>query len=195
LVFPFAKVDKARLLERVPGIRALGTTPIAYPLQQIPGIFGNASGEKIVILVTDGIEECKGNLSAVVADLLAKGFKARLNIVGFALANRAAKQEMQRLAELTEGHFFDAKNGKGLREAIEQALAIPYDVFDASGAKVRGGLTGQGTIEVPEGIYTVIVQTTGKLITIPEVRVTQNGLTKVELKKAGQEIGVQVVGP
>jgi hypothetical protein len=47
---------------------------------------------------------------------------------------------------------------------------------------------------VPEGIYTVIVQTTGKLITIPEVRVTQNGLTKVELKKAGQEIGVQVTG-
>ena len=42
---------------------------------------------------------------------------------------------------------------------------------------MRGGLTGQGTIDVLEGTYTVVVQTMGKPNTISEVRVTQNGLT------------------
>ena len=75
LVFPFAKLDKPRLLERVRAIQALGTTPIAYSLQQVARDFGAAPGEKMVILVTDGKEECGGNPSAVVSELLAKGFK------------------------------------------------------------------------------------------------------------------------
>jgi Mg-chelatase subunit ChlD/osmotically-inducible protein OsmY len=196
LVFPFGKIDKARLRDRVRGIRAQeGKTPLAYSLQQVARDFGTVPGEKMVILVTDGKEECRGNPSAVVSELLAKGLKVRLNIVGFALADEATKREMQRIADLTRGHFFDAKDAKALRWAIEQALAVPYDALDAAGSRVATGLTGQGAIAVPEGIYTVVVRAAGKPITIADVRIAHDQFTRVELKKEGQEVVTRVLGP
>jgi hypothetical protein len=81
-----------------------------------------------------------------------------------------------------------------LQKAIEEALAVPYDVLDDSGAKVASGVTGAGTISLPTGIYTVIVQATGKPITISEVNIRENGATKVELRKEGEEVGVKI-GP
>jgi Mg-chelatase subunit ChlD len=195
LLVPFGKVDKAGLLPKVASIKALGTTLIDYSLRQVARDFGSTPGEKMVILVTDGKEECKGDPAAAVAELLGKGLKVRLNIIGFALADAATKRDMERVAVLTGGKFFDAKNAQALTQAIEQSLAVPYDVLDASGTRVGGGLTGQGKIDVPEGIYSVVVQAAGKPITIPNVRIAQNGSTKVALKKEGQEVGIQVLGP
>jgi von Willebrand factor type A domain len=194
LVVPFATLDKPRLLNQVRAIQALGTTPIAYSLQQIERDFGVAQGEKIVILITDGKEECKGDPSAVVSELLAKGFQVRLHIVGFALADEAAKRELQQLAERTGGRFSDTKDAKALHGAIEQALAVPYDVLDAAGSRVASGLTGQGAIAVPEGVYTIVVHAAGQPITIADVRVAHDQFTRVELKKEGQEVGTQVFG-
>jgi von Willebrand factor type A domain len=195
LVVPFAPLNKPRLRNQLWAIQALGTTPIAYSLQQVEHDFGGAPGEKIVILVTDGKEECKGHPSAVISELLAKGFQVRLHVVGFALGREADKREMRQLAEPTGGRFFDAQDGQALRGAIEQALAVPYDVLDAAGSRVASGLTGQGAITVPEGVYTVVVHVAGQPIRIADVRVTYDQFTRVELKKEGQEVGTQVLGP
>jgi hypothetical protein len=157
--------------------------------------FGSAPGEKLVILVTDGKEECGGSPFAVVQELVAKGIKIRLNIVGFALAEAAVRQEMDRVAKFTGGKFYDAQNARALRQAIQQSLAIPYEVRDAAGVKVAGGLTGEAAISVPEGIYAVSVSTAGKPIVIPDVRVRHNASTKVALRREGQQIGIKVTGP
>jgi hypothetical protein len=177
----------------VHGIRALGTTPIAYALQQVARDFGAARGEKMVILVTDGKEECRGNPSAVVSELLDRGFQMRLNVVGFALGDEATKREMQQIAERTGGHFFDAQDTRALPGAIQQALAVSYDLLDAAGSRVASGVTGQGAIAVPEGVYTVVVRAAGKPITIVDVRIAHDQFTRVELKKEGQEVGTHVL--
>lgn len=196
LLFPFAKIDKRRLLERIRAIRALGTTPIAYSLRQVAKDFGGAPGEKMVVLVTDGKEECGGSPSAAVSGLLAQGLNVRVNIVGFALADEATKWEVQRVAELSGGRFFDATDAKALRGAIEQALAVPYDVLDAQGTRVVGsGRVGQGAIQLPEGTYTLAVQLPGSPLSIQNVPISQNKSTTVELDKQGQEIRSRVLGP
>jgi Mg-chelatase subunit ChlD len=195
LVFPFGKIDKPRMLARVQALKALGTTPIAYTLRQVARDFGSAPGEKLVILVTDGKEECRGSPSTVVQELATKGIKIRLNIVGFALAEAAVRQEMDRVAKITGGKFYDAKNSRGLRQAIQQSLAVPYEVRDAAGAPVAQGVTGDSAISVPEGIYTVSVNVVGAPIVIPGVRVRHNGSTRVTLRKEGRDVGVQVHGP
>jgi hypothetical protein len=195
LAFPFGKIDKPRMLARVRSLRALGTTPIAYTLRQVARDFGAAPGEKLVILVTDGKEECGGSPSAVVGELAAKGIKIRLNIVGFALAEAAVRQEMERVAKVTGGKFYDARNARALRQAIQQSLALPYEVRDAAGVKVAGGLTGAEAVSVPEGIYTVVVGAAGQPIVIASVRVRHNSVTKVGLRKEGAEIGVTVTTP
>jgi VWFA-related protein len=195
LIAPFGPINKPLFLDRVAKVQALGTTPIAYTLEQLPRDFGNTPGEKMIILVTDGKEECHGSPSAVVQDLIAKGFSLRLNIVGFALADQATKDEMARVTALTNGKFFDARDARSLQKAIEEALAVPFDVLDDSGTKVASGVTGSGTTSLPTGIYTVVIQATGKPITIPDVHIAENGATKIELKKEGEEVGVKVMGP
>ena len=196
LVSPFAKIDKRRLLERIRAIRALGTTPIAYSLRQVAKDFRGVPGEKMVLLVTDGKEECGGSPSAAVSELLAQGVNARVNIVGFALADEATKWEVQRVAELSGGRFFDATDAKALRGAIEQALAVPYDVLDAAGTKLVGaGRVGQGAISLPEGTYTVTVHAAGTPLTIQNVTVAPNKSTTVELERQGQGIDARILGP
>ncbi len=50
LVYPFERLDKARLIARINAIKALGTTPIAYALGRTSEDFGETPGEKTVIL-------------------------------------------------------------------------------------------------------------------------------------------------
>jgi Mg-chelatase subunit ChlD len=192
LVFPFARLNREALLAKIRDVRALGTTPIAYTLQQVAADVGPTPGEKMIVLVTDGKEECGGDPSAAVAALLAQGIKMKLNIVGFALADAALKAELRRLAEQTNGHFVEAKDAGSLRAAIEQSLAVPYEVLDAAGTKIAEGVTGQAVTELPEGVYTVRIRA-DKPIAAANVRVDARQTTTIELKKEGQEVAIRVL--
>src|SRR5256885_16769486 len=98
---------------------------------------------------------------------------------------------MAKVTGLTNGKFFGARDAKSLQKAIEEALAVPFDVLDDSGAKVATGVTGTGTISLPTGVYTVVLQATGKAITIPDVHIQENSATKIELIKESEEVGVK----
>lgn len=194
LVFPFARLNKDGVLAKIQRVQALGTTPIAYSLQQVARDVGNTPGEKMIVLVTDGKEECGGNPSAAIAELAARGLKVKLNIVGFALADSALKTELRRLAAQTKGQFFDAKDAPSLRAAIEQSLAVPYEVLDASDVRIAEGISGGPAIVLPEGVYTVRFESE-KPTAVPRVRVAASRTTTVHLKKDGQELGVHVAAP
>lgn len=195
LVVPLGRINKLRLLEKVRQTRALGTTPLAYSLALAAEDFGDEPGEKLIVMVTDGKEECGGSPPQVVSDLVRRGLNVRLHVVGFALADEKTKDDMRQVATITGGSFFDAQDKKGLRKAMKEALSAPFDVLDTAGKRVASGGIGHGAIQVPEGIYTVKVHTWDRPITVSDVRVAPNRLTKVELKKVGQEIGTSVIGP
>jgi hypothetical protein len=195
LVFPFAPIDKPRLLQVVQAIKPRGTTPIAHSLRQVASDFRHVPGAKVVVLVTDGIEECGGSPSAAVAELQAQGLQVKIHVVGFALAEETAKQEMERIAQLTGGLFFDAQDVEELRQALEQALTVPYEVLDAAGKTVGGSTLGRGALALPGGSYTVVVLAPDKPITIRNVQVAPNRVTQVELKSEGQGLGIRVDGP
>jgi len=195
LIVPFSKVDKPRLLQRIRLIHALGTTPIAYTLSQVAIDFGNVPGEKMIVLVSDGIEECRGSPSAVVSELLAKGLEVRVNVVGFAFADDASKIEMQRVAELSRGRFFDAKNAQALHDGVQAALAVPFDVLDASDVSVGAGLVGQSPIAVPQGTYKVLVHLPEASLIVPDVHIVKDKTTTVGLEKGQGKIESRVFGP
>jgi hypothetical protein len=193
-VQPIAKLDRARLLSKVQAITALGTTPIAYSLEQVAKDLGKAEGQQMVVLVTDGREECGGDPKAAVAALKAQGLKVRVNVVGFALTDKLAQQQLAEAAALTGGNYVNAKDDVALKDAIDAAMRVPFEIRDSSGAVVASGQVGQDALQVPEGQYTVVVQT-APLLTIPNVRVIADRESKVELKKEGREIGVKVNQP
>jgi hypothetical protein len=145
--------------------------------------------------VTDGKEECRGDPGAAVDALRAAGIDVRVNIVGFALADTTDKRQMRQVAERTGGSYFDATDAGTLSQAIRQALALPYDVQDVSGTTVATGVTGPSGVDVPAGVYTVVVPTPGEPLRIAGVRVSRGGSTEIRLRKEGGAIGVEVAGP
>lgn len=195
LVFPFGKVDKKKILETIQNSRALGNTPIAFSLQQVAADFRGKPGEKVIILATDGKEDCSGNPTAVVDDLIRQGLKFRLDIIGLGLDDKKATQEMQALAAKGSGRFYEAKDATTLAQAFQSSLAVQFEVLDAAGAKVATGVTGPGQTPVPEGVFSVVLHGDQPVI-VPNVRVTRNRLTRVGLRKEGQQVGIQVTaGP
>lgn len=196
LLFRFQKVDKRRLTDAVRAIEVkAGTTPLAYSLVQAAKDLADTPGDKVIVLVTDGEEYCGGSPEEVAKTLVEHGMRLRVEVVGFALADEAVKREMERVAEVTGGRLHDARDAKGLRRAIREALAAPYDVLDAAGARVAGGAVNRGAIGLPEGIFTVAIRTADKPIEIANVRIVHNEVTKIALRKEGQQITQQVLGP
>jgi hypothetical protein len=195
LVVPFGKLNKKKVIQRVNNLTALGTTPIAYSLGQAAADFPKDTSERFIILVTDGKEECGGDPAGIAKDLKRKGINIRVNVVGFALAEERTKQDMRRVAEITGGRFFDAQDRTGLHTSMQSALAVPFDVIDGESSVVASGLTGQGAVRVPEGIYDVIIRGTGKPIVVHDVQIIRDQFCRLQIRKEGQEIGTMVVGP
>lgn len=192
LLFPLAKVDKKTLRDKVQKIEAKGTTPIAYSLRQVANDLGTTPGEKMVILVTDGEEECGENPADAVAELQAKGLKFAIHVVGFALADAKTKLEMRQIAALTGGRFYDTQDADELREAINEVLSVPYRVINAAGTKVRGAEVGAAPIELPEGEYTVLIELVGNTLELPDIRVGKGGTTLITVKNDGGQITTDV---
>jgi Mg-chelatase subunit ChlD len=197
LVIPLGRVDKEKLNAAISILPTRGTTPIAYSLEQLPQDFANVPGEKTVVLVTDGREEAGGDPLTVVSNLLARGFKFKLNVVGFALGDAESKQQMQTIAEMTGGKFYDAASAAGLRDAVERSvvedsLLLPFSLLDAAGAEVMSGTTGNKAVAAPEGLFTLSVRTLPTATTIPNVRITAKKSTRVLLAKEGEEFTTRV---
>ena len=196
LMIPIGTLDKGAFAARILSIRALGTTPIAFSLQRAAQDLAGIQGERLIVLVTDGKEECRGDPASVVAELKRAGIHIRLDVVGLALADEATKAEMRRIAEITGGQYFDANNRAGFQNAIRQAFGrVPFDVQDAAGKTVASGLLGGGPIKLAAGTYTIIVAASGQPVRLGGVAVAGDKTTRIELSKRGDRIESRIDGP
>lgn len=88
LEIPFAnaKTNYLKIKQRINKLEPLGTTPIAYSLGECTADFTPCSNcRNIVILITDGIEECNGNPCQVSIELQKKGIFLRPFVIGVGL--------------------------------------------------------------------------------------------------------------
>ncbi len=171
LRIPVGPLDRAALESAIAAIQPvnLSKTPIGASLEAAAKDLDGIGGPKLVLLLTDGEETCGGNPEQAVVDLRAKGLDVRVNIVGFALDQAGLKASFERLAELGGGAFF-AAGAEDLAPALRQALAVPFEVKDASGAVVARGTVGGDEIELPSGEYMVHTPHAGGLsqrVTVP----------------------------
>lgn len=146
LEVPIAGVDRSALRSTVENTLARGATPIAYSLQlaaqDLP-----PSGERRVVLVTDGLESCGGDLRAV-ADLYAE-LGIDLRIVGFDLDESAAA------AFAAIADFENAVSAEELAGALQGALG---DVAAANAERVSVAVTvTRGGETTTEGVTVTFI--------------------------------------
>ena len=161
LVAPLQSLDPAAMNAIIAGINAknLAKTPIAASLRLVAADLAGSTGQKVVVLVTDGEETCDGDPAAEIADLRAQGIDVRVNIVGFAVDDAALQATFEQWATLGGGSYFNANNAGELDAAVNQALAAPFRLLDATGAEVANGVVNGEAVVLPAGTYTVEVLT------------------------------------
>jgi von Willebrand factor type A domain len=159
LEVPLAPLDPAALSKTLAGVEAknLAKTPIADSLALIESDLANAKGRKVIVLVTDGEENCDGDPAAVIEALQDKGFDISLNIVGFAIDDAALEQEFQHWAELGGGRYLSATDQTGLSAAIAAALQVPFTVYDMSGDVAATGVVDGEPVELDPAFYRIVV--------------------------------------
>lgn len=121
LAVPFgpAAASSASITAAVDGVKAQGYTPIAYSLEQAANDFPADAKERVVVLVSDGKETCRGD--PVVAAKAFAGKEITIHTVGF-IVDTAARGQLQAIAQATGGTYFDAPVGPELPETLKSAF-------------------------------------------------------------------------
>jgi hypothetical protein len=119
LVSPVGTSNAAIISRQINAVTPKGDTPIAAALLKAGDALKGASGNKMIVLVTDGAEECHGNPCDSVKQLESQGLDVQINVVGFNLAQKE-RNEVQCIAQESHGQYFDAKNTAGLTTAMNE---------------------------------------------------------------------------
>ena len=156
LMIPLSPLDPkgmAPIIEEIEAIN-LAKTPIAGSLKMVATDLADATGDQIVILITDGKETCDGNPAQVIREMRAANPRVRVSIVGYSISDTEIRDDFESWAAIGGGSYFDAPDSVNLEGAFQQAFAIPYIVY--SGERViSSGVTGKTVTSLPPGDYTV----------------------------------------
>ncbi|MGN6486860.1 MAG: vWA domain-containing protein, partial [Devosia sp.] len=132
-------------------------TPIAASLRAVADDLREATGPRVVVLVTDGEETCGGDPRAEIEALVAQGIDVRVNIVGFAVEDAGLKDTFRAWAEAGHGSYFDAADETELTAAVEAAASMRFKILDGAGAVVGSGSVGAAPVPLSAGTYRVEV--------------------------------------
>lgn len=116
------KESTASIAKKVNALKPKGETPIAAALLKSKDAFRGVSGTKMVVLITDGAEECHGDPCASVKQLAADGLDVHINVVGFTLKQKE-REAVLCIAREGRGKYYDAADTKGLTAAMAEVKA------------------------------------------------------------------------
>jgi hypothetical protein len=128
-------------------------TAIGASLLEVPKDLKAATGERIVIVLTDGEETCEGDPAAAIAALRKAGTSVRVNFVGFAIDEPRIAASFRRWADAGGGLYFDAQNAAALDTALARSLQPAFDLLDGQGKVVASGFVGGDPIRLLPGTY------------------------------------------
>jgi len=183
LVVPIGLIDKAALAGWVDKIQTKGRTPLVISVLEAIKDFADIPNGTIV-LVTDGIESCKGDIKSIAPAIRSAGLELKVNIVGFDIREAEGRKELESIARSTGGRYLDARNADELLGALGQTLKLEYVALDAAGQEHGRGAVGGEAIKLPPGDYTIRVLTAPQPVEL-KVTVKSGEMKEAKLKKAG----------
>ncbi len=128
LVAEVGLVDAGFVIQFVQQLTPKGETPIAASVELAAAAFERYPDQNNqLVVVTDGIEECGGNVCAVADELARVNVDLKVNVVGFTL-NDQQKSLIRCLADKTGGKFYDAKDAEALEAAF---VRVKQDIAQA----------------------------------------------------------------
>jgi hypothetical protein len=160
LMMPLAPLDRQRAEQIVAGVKSTNgaKTATAASLHATAQDLSNAHGAKRIILITDGEENCGGNVEKEITELRGSGFDLQLSIIGFAIDSPQVGVMFKHWAQLGGGSYYETHDAPTLDVAMTSAIRPQFEIFDDSGKSVATGAVGSTSSTLAAGHYTVRLQ-------------------------------------
>lgn len=157
LEIPLTPLQASAAQNNLAGIQAmnLAKTPIARSLELTERDLGGVTGERVIILVTDGKETCEGDPAAVIAAMRTRGIDVRVNIVGYAIDDEKLRDTFARWALLGGGEYLNAEDETDLAAALTRSVTPRFSLINAEGTEVSRGIAGGEPLSLAPGSYEI----------------------------------------
>jgi Ca-activated chloride channel homolog len=119
LEIPFGKDNTDKIKERLWLLTPKGTTPIARSLEACASDFPSTPSRNIVILITDGLEECDSDPCKVSAAIQKKGIFLKPFIIGIGNIN---VEEFKKQFDCL-GNYYDGSNEKTFKNIMNIVIS------------------------------------------------------------------------
>jgi Ca-activated chloride channel family protein len=137
LEVPFGRGNQNRIQKALSAVKPKGTTPIAFALKQAAGDFPQEDNVRnIVIILTDGIESCDGDVCDVSLALQRRNIFLRPFVIGLGMSREYREQFS------CVGQYFDAGEVSNFRSALGTAIrqslgrtTVSVELTDRDGRK------------------------------------------------------------
>ena len=125
-VVSIGKDQHSLVKSSISSIKPLGKTPLAASAEMTIDQLKSQNLKATIILLTDGVESCGGDLCAVIKKAKEAGVVFKLHIVGFDI-NPKEVGSLKCAAKEGDGKYFDAYDEDGLYEVMEEAVRETID--------------------------------------------------------------------
>jgi Mg-chelatase subunit ChlD len=149
LLMPLGVHNRASMVNCVRQIKPFGLTPLEYALRQAAeDDFRDTQGSKVIILISDGADTCGGDPCAFIRVLPRYGISLKCDIVGLAVKEKAAREQLNCIAESSGGKYYDANSAGELIDKVSKSVekAISGRVI------IKPSLNAKNTETLPESV-------------------------------------------
>lgn len=167
LMNPVAPLDATAITANVEKLTPIhGATPMAAALERGAEALQSIQGNKAIVLLSDGKENCGGDPTAVAAKLKAKGIDIITHVVGLGV-NEEEKAQLAAIAKAGGGQYFAANNADELKASLAaikkkvlRTEAIFRDDFDGDSLDQKWEVVNPepDSVVVEDGYYKVIAE-------------------------------------
>ena len=124
---PMGNISPDLMNTKIKDLKPLGYTPIYYSLiESVKDFNKNISGDKIVVLITDGLESCNGDPCAAAKSLQTGGVINKINVVGFGMSPTELNT-LKCVVEPSKGLLVGASNSTEFLSAMQQIIQQSVD--------------------------------------------------------------------
>ncbi|MEW5820547.1 MAG: VWA domain-containing protein [Cyanobacteriota bacterium] len=129
LLVPISFNTSGSIISKLRNINPTGQTPITYSIKTaVMNDFIGLNGPKRIILVSDGMETCDGNPCEYAVEMVRRGIDLKVDVVGFALKDQAAINQLKCVALSTGGKFYTADTEAALARSLRNSFSVKTEV-------------------------------------------------------------------
>lgn len=182
LLVPPGPADAEVVRAAMATLEPTGMTPIDRALRQAAEDLAGLPGSRAIVLVTDGVESCKGDPVAAAAEVAGT---ARVHVVGFDVGEDAeAVAQLRDVARAGGGSFSLAGDADQLERALEEAVTLSWSLYDEAGEAVLSRPLSLESHQVLSGTYRLELGTE-PVVVLEGLEIERDGVSVVRVVREG----------